>query len=151
MRAMLCAIVHKQVFQFAFAARTSRGPMRDKTSWFIRLWDDTKPEVYGLGECGPLPYLSKELTPEFENVVTEFVNGIHAKKLSLPVQGWRDMNALRDFFDSNKVSREHSSVTFALETALLDLFNGGARSIFINKFTEKNPIPINGLVWMGGL
>lgn len=148
---MLCASVHKQVFQFAFAARTSRGPMRDKTSWFIRLWDDTNPQVYGLGECGPLPYLSQELTPEFENTLTEFVNSVQAKKLSLPAQGWTDMNALRDFFDSNALSRELSSITFALETALLDLANGGSRLIFQNRFTEEKPIPINGLVWMGGL
>jgi o-succinylbenzoate synthase len=148
---MLCASVHKQVFQFAFAARTSRGPMLDKTSWFIRLWEEANPEVYGLGECGPLANLSKELSPEFENAVTEFVNNIQTKKLSLPAQGWSDMNALRDYFDSNKVSREYSSITFALETALLDLFNGGTRLIFKNKFTENNPIPINGLVWMGGL
>src|SRR6267154_3993909 len=148
---MLCASVHKQVFQFAFEARTSRGPMRDKTSWFIRLWDDARPEVYGLGECGPLPYLSKELTPEFENVLTEFVEGIQPKKLSLPAQGWGSLNAVRDFFDSHKLSREHSSITFALETALLDLANGGSRLIFKNKFAEEKPIPINGLVWMGGL
>ena len=148
---MLCASVHKHVLQFAFAARTSRGPMVDKISWFIRLWDDARPEVYGLGECGPLPYLSKELTPEFENVITEFTNGIQAKRLTLPTQGWNDMNAMRAFFDSNEISREFSSITFALETALLDLVNGGSRLIFRNKFTEKKAIPINGLVWMGGL
>src|SRR5258708_1403307 len=147
---MLCGSVHKQVFLFAFAARTSRGPMLDKTSWFIKLWDDTDPNVYGLGECGPLPFLSKEFTPEFETVLNEFVNGIRNKKLSLPTQGWGDINSLRDFFNMNNISKEYSSITFALETAMLDLFNGGTRLIFKNKFTEQTPIPINGLVWMGG-
>lgn len=148
---MLCASLHKQVFQFAFAARTSRGPMLDKTSWFIKLWDDAKPAIYGLGECGPLPYLSKELTPEFEATLTEFVGEIQNKKLSLPSKGWGDFNSMREFFNANKIAREHSSITFALETALLDLVNGGNRRIFKNKFTEQTPIPINGLVWMGGL
>ncbi len=148
---MLCASVHKQIFQFAFAARTSRGPMHEKTSWFIKLWDDTKPEIYGLGECGPLSYLSKELTPEFETVITEFVNDLQNKKLSLPNQGWNDIGSMKDFFDLNKIASEYSSITFALETALLDLVNGGTRTIFKNKFTEQTPIPINGLVWMGGL
>jgi len=148
---MLCASVHKQVFQFAFAARTSRGPMLDKTSWFIRLWDDSNPAIYGLGECGPLPYLSKELTPEFEAVLTDFVASIQSKKLSLPAQGWNDLSSMREFFNTNNIAREHSSITFALETALLDLINGGSRQIFKNKFTEQTPIPINGLVWMGGL
>ncbi len=139
---MLCACVHKQVF---------RGPMRDKTSWFIRLWDDSNPEIFGLGECGPLPFLSKELTPEFEAVLTEFVTGIQNKRLSLPANGWGDIGSMRDFFNSNNIDREYSSITFALETALLDLVNGGTRLIFKNKFTEQTPIPINGLVWMGGL
>src|SRR5882672_1643327 len=98
---MLCASVHKQVFQFAFAARTSRGPMLDKTSWFIRLWDDATPDIYGLGECGPLPYLSKELTPEFEKVVEEFVAGIQNKKISLPSNGWGDINSMKEFFSAN--------------------------------------------------
>jgi len=148
---MLCASLHKLIFQFAFAARTSRGPMRDKTSWFIRLWDEAKPAIYGLGECGPLPYLSKELTPEFETVIANFVEGIRNRKLSLPVQGWSDINSMREFFNANNIPREHSSITFALETALLDLVNGGNRLIFKNRFTEHSPIPINGLVWMGGL
>jgi len=148
---MINASIHKQVFQFAFAARTSRGPMLDKTSWFIKLWDDSNPAVFGLGECGPLPYLSKELTPEFETTLTDFVAGIQNKKLSLPLQGWSDINSMREFFNTNKIAREHSSITFALETALLDLVNGGSRLIFKNKFTEQTPIPINGLVWMGGL
>lgn len=148
---MLCASVHKHVFQFAFEARTSRGPMRDKTSWFIKLWDDSNPLVYGLGECGPLPYLSKELTPEFEIVLAEFVTSIQNKKLSLPTQGWNDTSSMRDFFNTNNIIIEHSSIIFAFETALLDLVNGGTRLIFKNKFTQQAPVPINGLVWMGGL
>jgi O-succinylbenzoate synthase len=38
-----------------------------------------------------------------------------------------------------------------LETALLDLKNGGKRVIFENSFLISKPIPINGLVWMGDL
>jgi o-succinylbenzoate synthase len=148
---MLCASIHKYVLQFAFAARTSRGPMQDKTSWFLRLWDDSKPEVYGLGECGPLAYLSKEFTPELESVVTEFVNDLQNKKLSFPQEGWKDIASLRDFLNLNSIFTQHSSITFALETALLDLANGGTRTIFKNKFLNQIPIPINGLIWMGGL
>jgi len=148
---MLCASVHKQVFNFAFAARTSRGPMQDKTSWFIRLWDDSRPDIYGLGECGPLPYLSKEFTPEFEGMLTEYVAGIQTRELSLPADGWNNLSSMKEFFEAHQIPREYSSITFALETALLDLVNGGTRQIFKNKFAEENPIPINGLVWMGGL
>jgi o-succinylbenzoate synthase len=146
---MLRASVHPYVFKFSFAARTSRGPMTEKTSWFIRLWDDSKPEVYGLGECGPLPGLSKKHGVEFETVLAEEIKSFEAKKLSLPSA--RDVASLRDFFQTNRISREYPSIIFGLETALLDLMNGGQRIIFKNKFTEKTPVPINGLVWMGGL
>lgn len=147
---MLRASIHPYVFKFSFAARTSRGPMTEKTSWFIRLWDDSKPEVYGLGECGPLPGLSKKHGVEFEAVLADEIKSFEEKKLSLP--SVKDgMATLRDFFQVNKISREYSSIIFGLETALLDLMNGGQRIIFKNKFIEKTPVPINGLVWMGGL
>lgn len=147
---MLKASVHPYVFKFSFAARTSRGPMTEKTSWFIRLWDDSKPEVYGLGECGPLPGLSKKHGVEFETVLADEIKSFVSKNLKLP--SVKDgLASVRDFFQTNKVSREYSSLTFGLETALLDLMNGGQRVIFKNKFMENTPIPINGLVWMGGL
>lgn len=147
---MLQASVHKSVFQFAFEVRTSRGPMRDKTSWFVKLWDDKEPDVYGLGECGPLPGLSKELTPDFETLLTVAITDIQNKNLALP-ENCFDIATLSNFFATHKISLENSSVAFALETALLDLANGGQRVIFKNKFMEQTPIPINGLVWMGGL
>ncbi|MGC4022784.1 MAG: o-succinylbenzoate synthase [Cyclobacteriaceae bacterium] len=146
---MLRASVHPFVFNFSFAARTSRGPMTEKTSWFIRLWDDSKPEVYGLGECGPLPGLSKKHGIEFQTVLDGEIKNFESKNLSLPAG--EGLAALSDFFQSNKISREYSSIAFGLETALLDLINGGQRVIFKNKFLDQTPIPINGLVWMGGL
>jgi len=146
---MLRASAHRYVLNFAFAARTSRGPMTEKTSWFVRLWDDSNSKVYGLGECGPLQGLSKEQGPELEMLVNEAINSFQSKNLLLPTGD--GLAAITDFFQSNKISREHSSIAFALETALLDLMQGGKRQIFKNKFIEQAPIPINGLVWMGGL
>src|SRR6185369_9355198 len=108
---MLRASVHPYIFKFSFAARTSRGPMTEKTSWFIRLWDDAKPEIYGLGECGPLPGLSKKHGIEFETVLTEEINSFNSKSVALPT-GSSGLAALTDFFNSNKISREYSSIVF---------------------------------------
>jgi len=146
---MLKASIHSYVFKFGFDARTSRGPMKDKTSWFIKLWDESNPKVYGLGECGPLQGLSKELNADFENVLNETINVFQNKNISLPTSN--GLTALNDFFQSNNFNSEFSSINFALETALLDLIQGGKRIVFKNKFIEQHPIPINGLVWMGGL
>jgi o-succinylbenzoate synthase len=47
----LQASYSKKIFEFNFKARTSRGLMRDKTSWFVKLWDDRNPSVTGIGVC----------------------------------------------------------------------------------------------------
>ncbi|MCW5911904.1 MAG: o-succinylbenzoate synthase [Cyclobacteriaceae bacterium] len=144
----LTAQVHKQIFEFSFNARTSRGAMKDKTSWFIRLTDENG--ISGIGECGPLPGLSPELTPEFETGLEQLIEDLNQKQLPAPVEP--DLKSVSEWIDSNLSNRQlSSSVRFALETALLDLANGGGKLIFKNSFTEGVPIPINGLIWMGGL
>lgn len=147
---MLQASLHKQVFEFAFAARTSRGPMKDKTSWFIKLWDDSDPDVFGVGECGPLQGLSKELNEEFENKLTAVLERANQKKIPLPKFSEIKLSKIKNIFLSSE-DVSFSSIAFAFETALLDLLHGGKRIVFKNKFMEKTPIPINALVWMGGL
>lgn len=135
----LQASFQKRVFQFGFKARTSRGLMRDKTSWFIKLWDDTDPEIFGLGECGPLPGLSIDARPDFEDRLEEILQEVR-KKNQLP---YHEVKSL--------VPPEFPSITFGLETAALDLQHGGKRLIYENDFITGASIPINGLIWMGDL
>lgn len=127
----------KAVFKFNFKARTSRGLMRDKTSWFIQIWRDEKPEVIGIGECGPLPGLSIDDRPDFESVLQEVVERL--------AKATGQDDALRT------VPNGFPSILFGVETALLDLQHGGKRVIFQNDFMKGSPIPINGLIWMGDL
>ena len=45
---------------------------------------------------------------------------------------------------------EWPSIHFGLEIALRDLANKGQRHLFSSSFTDsEQPIPINGLIWMG--
>jgi O-succinylbenzoate synthase len=132
----------KKVFHFNFTARTSRGRMVDRTSWFIKVWDEARPDVFGLGECAPLPGLSIDAKPDYEEVLQRVVTGIP----SLSIQSkslLKDAKAI--------VPPGWPSIVFGLETALIDLKNGGERIIFNNSFVQAKPIPINGLVWMGDL
>lgn len=131
----------KRVFQFNFKARTSRGLMKDKTSWYIRLWNESDPTIFGIGECGPLPGLSKDAVPDFEQRLTNVIEQINAR--SLTSDAVNDVVAL--------VSPQFSSIVFGLETAFLDLKNGGRRIIFQNDFQHGRTIPINGLIWMGDM
>lgn len=136
----LQASYQKKVFSFNFKARTSRGLMRDKTSWFIKLWDDQDPTMAGYGECGPLPGLSMESLDDIESLLTDSLSHIRGAS--------RDLS-MADL--SDRISPDAPSILFGLETALLDLQNGGRRIIFDNSFTKGKPIDINGLIWMGDL
>ncbi len=138
----------KKIFRFNFNARTSRGLMEDKTSWFIKLWDESHPEIFGLGECGPLPGLSVDAKPDFENTLVSVLEKIPDLKLPDDIQQYRDAMLTHI---AGLVPADFPAITFGLETAWLDLFNGGRRIIFKNNFLGGEPIPINGLVWMGDL
>jgi O-succinylbenzoate synthase len=129
----------KKIFRFNFKARTSRGLMKDKTSWFIRVWDDKSPSVVGIGECSPLPGLSVDAKPEYEDVLKQCVEKIC--ELSLP-----DIKQLK-----NIIPAGHPSILFGFETALLDLLHQGKRIIYNNSFSQGTTIPINGLIWMGDM
>ncbi|MBX2945205.1 MAG: o-succinylbenzoate synthase [Cyclobacteriaceae bacterium] len=133
----LNATYKKKVFHFGFDARTSRGRMKDKTAWFIKLWDSKQPNVVGWGECGPLPGLSVDDRPDFESVLDSCLAHVSA------IQHQEDIVKI--------VPAGFPSIRFGLEAALLDLRHGGVRKIYNNSFFSGTPIPINGLVWMGDL
>lgn len=130
----------KHVFHFNFQARTSRGAMRERSSWFIKIWDEKSPEVYGLGECAPLPGLSIDDLPDYEDRLKEVLQGL--EKLTLD-------NALRMPVELSLPN--YPSLVFGLETALFDLWNGGQRIIFQNDFLAGRKLPINGLIWMADM
>jgi o-succinylbenzoate synthase len=121
--------------------------MKVKKSWFIKLWDSGQPDVFGVGECGPLPGLSKDDLPELERILQQAIGAIQGQDMPQLT----DLSGVHEFLIRVGVPDTYSSINFAFETALLDLLNGGDRTIFKNGFLEKQPIPINGLVWMGGL
>jgi o-succinylbenzoate synthase len=138
----LQASFDKRVFHFNFDARTSRGRMRNRTSWFIKVWDEANPLVFGLGECAPLPGLSIDDKPDYEDVLRNVCSKIQT--ISIEHDDLLPKAAAL-------VTANYPSILFGLETALMDLKNGGKRIIFQNSFVAGQPIPINGLVWMADL
>jgi O-succinylbenzoate synthase len=137
----LQASYFKRVFNFSFKARTSRGVMREKTSWFIKISNSDGDNVFGLGECGPLPGLSVDARPDFEEQLISIIENFNTRKFKEP----SDQEIL------TLIPIEFPSILFAFETALLDLSNGGKRVIFENDFLKGEQIPINGLIWMGDM
>ena len=126
---MLLAKYKKYNLQFRNPAITSRATMLEKETYFIKIWDETNPNIYGIGECAIFRGLSADDDVNYEanlKRICENINKISPKEI------------------------EQSSIRFGVETALNDLANNGQRIIFNSNWLDGyNPIPINGLVWMG--
>lgn len=126
---MLKASYKKYVLKFHAPAITSRATMLDKETYFIKVWDESAPHIYGLGECAIFRGLSSDDTPYYEQQLDLICRNINQISIS---------------------EIEHSSIRFGVETAINDLKNGGERIVFQSNWIKgQNPIPINGLIWMG--
>ena len=132
------------ILDFKFEAGTSRGVMTSHEILYIKIYDADNPSIVGFGEIAPLPGLSEEQYKDVQEQVKLIQEKIGS--FSLPE------NRGECFDLAFKLSsQDFSSIIFGLETALLDLWNGGYRQIFKVPFVENHKgIPINGLIWMAG-
>ncbi|MGV8092750.1 MAG: o-succinylbenzoate synthase [Mangrovibacterium sp.] len=121
--------VRKKILQFKRPAGTSRGVYQNRTVWYLLLEENGKT---GIGECAPLPGLSRETPEQVEGLLKEITAAPHV------------------FTAQPELLSEVPSVRFALETAWLDLQKGGKQILFPSEFTSgQQGIPVNGLIWMG--
>jgi len=123
--------VYKLKLEFKVPAVTSRNIFQEKTFYYLFV-SDSRGKT-GLGECAPLEGLSPETPAQVENMLEELCENVGLWQSYILDEG------LNGF----------SSVRMAMETALLDLYNGGVGISFPSKFTlGADKIPINGLIWM---
>ena len=131
----LTATYYPYRFYFILPAGTSRGVMTFRDSYFIRLSYVSYPEVYGTGECCLLPGLSPDLNPGLEPLLQKVCKGINS-----------------GLFPNPDSLSGYPGVKMALETAWIDLQNGGRGILFPSPFTKGEiTLPINGLIWMGNV
>ncbi len=131
---MLHARVIKHILDFKEPAKTSRGTLVQKKTWYILLHDYFIGYT-GIGECSIIPGLSIDDRSDYLQKLGEVCGEINA---GVPVE-------LLDL-------GEFPSIAFALEVALADLACNTEHQniLFPSEFTKgKAGIPINGLVWMG--
>ncbi|HEX3007037.1 MAG TPA: o-succinylbenzoate synthase, partial [Bacteroidales bacterium] len=126
----LSASLKEHTLKFRFPAGTSRGVLHEKKVYYLLLKMDEHP---GIGECSVIPGLSIDDQPGYaekiKSICQEINSGIDFRELDLA---------------------DYPSISFGLETALLDVKARGSKIFFPGVFTEgKEGIPINGLVWMG--
>jgi o-succinylbenzoate synthase len=137
---MLRLSFSQRALRFNFAARTSRGALAEHVAWYLHLTNDALPGLVGLGEAAPLAGLSPDFGPHFGEAIADLCRRFNA-------------GALASFSAADApafVGPGLPALTFALETAALDLANGGRRQPYANAFSQgQAALPINGLVWMG--
>ena len=128
---MLKARYFKHILQFKRAGGTSRGVLTEKETWYVLLQEGVN---WGIGEVGLFRGLSADDRPEFE------------EQLHRSCQSISDgLEALLYF------NREFPSIQFGLEQAFRSLQSSDPFVLFDSPFCkEEAPIPINGLIWMGG-
>ncbi len=118
------------VLNFKEPSGTSRGILFEKPTFFIKIWDESNPDIFGIGEAAVFPGLSPEANESFGSKMLETLANV---ALGLPT----DLSG-------------YSSIQFGLEQAILDFSNGGHRLYFPSVFTcGESCITINGLIWMG--
>lgn len=125
---MLRAAWSRYRLDFRFLAVTSRDSMRNKDTYYIKIWDDADPATYGIGEAALFRGLSHDDRPGYEAKLAEVC--AHP--------------------EGNHSLTEWPSIQMGLDCALRDLSNGGVRILYPTGWTEGiSALPINGLVWMG--
>lgn len=130
---MLKAEIKKHTLKFINPGGTSRGILRIKKSWFVILYDDSNPDIKGIGECSIIDGLSSDDYPDYEVELQKICSQID-KNSSL----------------TDVVFDKFPSIRFGIETALLDLKNNANKILFPSEFTSAmDTLSINGLIWMG--
>jgi O-succinylbenzoate synthase len=133
------------ILKFSFPAGTSRGVLREKKTWFLRLSHSDFPGRVGWGECGLLPGLSPENPDTFETDLQELGTFL-LPKLETQPRLWENLTP-RWMEDWN--GKWLPAAWFGWETAWLDWVNGGNQIVCDPVFAAGAwKVPINGLVWM---
>lgn len=121
-----------RTLHFKQPAGTSRGVYTTRKSWFVEITCSDMPGRRGIGECAPLPDLSCDAIPDYEQKLGELCRTVEQT-------GRIDYNLFMPY----------PSMLFGIETALLHLQRGNA-ALFDTSFGRgEEGITINGLVWMG--
>ncbi|MGO1751951.1 MAG: o-succinylbenzoate synthase [Psychroflexus sp.] len=124
------ATYKRYVLEFKKPSGTSRGVLKTKETWFIKL---QKADQIGIGECGILRGLSIDDRPDYEEKLQWLCDHINRNKAEL--------------FEELKT---YPSILFGLEMALKSFESSNPFELFQTDFVNQNRgIPINGLIWMG--
>lgn len=115
---------------FKRPAGTSRGILNEKITCFIKIYDESDPSRFGIGEAAVFPGLSPEADERYFHKLIELQTNVMLGRQT----------------DLSKFP----SLQMGFEQAIRD-FTGGCSGIYYNSpfILGKTDIIINGLIWMG--
>lgn len=119
-----------RTLHFREPAGTSRGVYLTHDVWYVVAQSDEG--HFGVGECAPLPDLSCDAGPDYEQRLAETCRAFEAE----------------DCLDC-VLPADAPSIRFGLETAIAHAMAGTVRLADTPFSRGKRDIPINGLIWMG--
>lgn len=148
---MILSKIVNHTLKFKVPAGTSRGTYIKKEVWYLKLWTEENPGIVGIGEVAPLKGLSIDDREDLSDQINSVLEKVCKVNLKNYLIENKAINSDRVYHLVNEVCpKDLPSLRFALETALLDLINGGQKIIFPGTFARgEYAIPINGLIWMG--
>ena len=121
-----------RLLHFKQPAGTSRGVYNTRKVWYIEISSMENPSIKGIGECAPLPNLSCDDVPQYDEVLQQACSRV-AREGNIPTESLRN----------------YPSILFGLETALRH-YETGSLALWDTPFSRGEAgIPINGLIWMG--
>ena len=131
--------ISERVLHFKQPAGTSRGVYTTRKVWYIVMTDTQNPNHFGVGECAPLPALSCDDVPQYEEVLQETCRRLEENMKANPENAFTSLDYLKAY----------PSIRFGVETALAH-YRAGSLQFWHTPFSKgKEGIPINGLIWMG--
>lgn len=132
---MNCKIdITPRLLHFRQPAGTSRGVYTTRQIWLLRMTSPDFPGKEAIGECAPLPDLSCDALPDYEDILAKACRRVEEKG------GILEKDLLRNY----------PSILFGLEM-LLRQWRTGSIALWNTPFSRGEAgIPINGLIWMGG-
>ena len=109
------------------------GTYTTRKVWYLHFASPDFPGRVGIGECAPLPALSCDDLPDYEDILIRTCRQVEEE------QGKLDKDGLC----------KYPSILFGLETAIWHFF-AGSWALSDTAFSRGEVgIPINGLIWMG--
>lgn len=131
---MNCKIeIIPRLLHFKQPAGTSRGTYTTRKVWYLHFTSPDFPGRVGIGECAPLPALSCDGLPDYEDILKRFCRQVEKE------QGMWDKDVLC----------QYPSILFGLETVIWHFF-AGSWALSDTAFSRGEVgIQINGLIWMG--